>query len=147
MMKILKIGFIVSAFAMLLTNCKTAAQNTNIVSVSYTHTAGRGGRTFINATKDSLESNKTGGRFEDYPVFKKKIEQKDWDKIVSGINLSLLEKTQSGKRQGMYDGPEHIFRVTTTEKEYEVVNVPTDSEGYKQIENLKNNLEDLLKKY
>lgn len=147
MMKIIKIGVILSAISLFLLNCKTAAQSTNIISVSYTHTAGRGGRTFINATKDSLESNKTGGRFEDYPVFKKKIDQKDWKKITSEIDLSLLEKTQSGKRQGMYDGPEHIFVITTTEKEYEVVNVPTDSEGYKQIEKLKNNLENLLSKY
>ncbi|UQB68726.1 hypothetical protein [Epilithonimonas zeae] len=147
MMKIIKIGFILSALSLFLLNCKTAAQNTTITSVSYTHTAGRGGRTFINATKDSLESNKTGGRFEDYPVFKKKIDKKDWDKIVSDINISLLEKTQSGKARGYYDGPDHIYRITTTEKEYELINVPENSEGYKQIEKLKNNLDNLLKKY
>ncbi|OJX30920.1 MAG: hypothetical protein BGO86_01580 [Chryseobacterium sp. 36-9] len=147
MMKILKIGFILSVLAMLLINCKTSAQKTNITSVSYTHTAGRGGRSFINATKDSLESNKTGGRFEDYPVFKKKINQKDWDKIVADINISLLEKTKSGKARGHYDGPDDIFRITTTDKEYELINVPEGSEGYTQIQKLKNNLENLLKKY
>lgn len=147
MMKIIKIGFILSAFSLFLLNCKTVAQNTTITSVSYTHTAGRGGRTFINATKDSLESNKTGGRFEDYPVFKKKIDKKDWDKIVSDINISVLEKTESGKGRGYYDGPDHIYRITTTEKEYELINVPENSAGYKQIEKLKNNLDNLLKKY
>ena len=146
-MKILKIGVILSAAAMLLMNCKTAAQNSNITSVSYTHTAGRGGRSFISATRNSLESNKTGGRFEDFPIFKKKINQKDWDKIVSDINIPLLEKTESGKGRGYYDGPDNIFHIKTTEKEYELINVPADSEGYKQIETLKNNLENLLKKY
>ena len=146
-MKIIKIGFILSAISLFLLSCKTAAQNTNITSVSYTHTAGRGGRTFINATKDSLESNKTGGRFEDYPVFKKKIDKKDWDKIASDINISILEKTESGKARGYYDGPDHIFLIKTTDKEYELVNVPENSEGFKQIEKLKNNLENLLSKY
>ncbi len=147
MMKILKIGFVLSACAMLLLNCKTAAQKSTIKSVSFTHTAGRGGISFINATKDSLESNKRGGRFEDYPVFKKKIQQKDWDKIVSEINLSILDKTQSGKGKGMYDGPDDIFRIVTDKKEYEIINVPADSEGYKQLEKLKNNLNNLLSQY
>lgn len=146
-MKTIKIGFILSAFSLFLLSCKTAAQNTSITSVSYTHTAGRGGRTFINATKDSLESNKTGGRFEDYPVFKKKIDKKDWDKIVADINISVLEKTKSGEKRGYYDGPDHIYRITTKDKEYELTNVPENSEGYKQIEKLKNNLDNLLKKY
>lgn len=146
-MKLLKIGIAVSSVAMFLMSCKTVAQNTDITSVSYTHTAGRGGRTYINATKDSLESNKAGGRFEDFPVFKKKIDKKDWDKIVSDINISLLEKTKSGEKRGHYDGPDYIYRITTKDKEYELVNVPENSEGYQQIEKLKNNLDNLLKKY
>lgn len=146
-MKLLKIGIVASSVAMFLMSCKTVAQNTDITSVSYTHTAGRGGRTFINATKDSLESNKAGGRFEDYPVFKKKIDKKDWDKIVSDINISLLEKTKSGEKRGHYDGPDYIYRITTKDKEYELVNVPENSEGYQQIEKLKNNLDNLVKKY
>jgi hypothetical protein len=60
---------------------------------------------------------------------------------------SLLEKTKSGKARGHYDGPDDIFRITTTDKEYELINVSEGSEGYKQIETLKNNLENLLKKY
>lgn len=146
-MKLLKIGIAASSVAMFLMSCKTVAQNTDITSVSYTHTAGRGGRTFINATKDSLESNKAGGRFEDFPVFKKKIDKKDWDKIVSDINISLLEKTKSGEKRGHYDGPDYIYRIITKDKEYELVNVPENSEGYQQIEKLKNNLDNLLKKY
>lgn len=146
-MKLLKIGIAASSVAMFLMSCKTVAKNTDITSVSYTHTAGRGGRTYISATKDSLESNKAGGRFEDYPVFKKKIDKKDWDKIVSDINISLLAKTKSGEKRGHYDGPDDIYRITTKDKEYELVNVPENSEGYQQIEKLKNNLDNLLKKY
>lgn len=147
MMKILKIGFIVSAFAMLLISCKTAAQKTNILSISYTQTAGRGGRSFINATKDSIATNKAGGRFEDHPAFKKKIEQKDWNKIVSGIDISVLEKTKNGERRGHYDGPDEIFVITTTDKEYEVVNASEDVQNYRQLEQLKNNLNNLVSLY
>jgi hypothetical protein len=97
MMKILKIGFILSVLAMLLINCKTSAQKTNITSVSYTHTAGRGGRSFINATKDSLESNKTGGRFEDYPVFKRKSIKKIGTKSLQTSTFLFWKKPKAEK--------------------------------------------------
>lgn len=146
-MKIIKIGFILSAFSLLLLSCKTSAQNTSIESVSFTNTFGRGGRTFINATKDSLESSAQGGRTEEFPAFKKKINVKDWQKLVSGIDISVLEKTKSGEKRGHYDGPDQIFRIKTSTKEYEFYNVSQDSEGYKQLEKLKNNLENLLPQY
>lgn len=146
-MKIIKIGFILSAFSLFLLNCKTAAQNTTIESVSFTHTFGRGGRTFINASKDSIESSATGGRTQETPSFKKKINAKDWQKLVSGIDTSLLDKTKSGERRGHYDGPDQIFRIKTSNKEYEFYNVPEESEGYKQLEKLKTSLDNLRPQY
>ncbi|WP_379965055.1 hypothetical protein [Epilithonimonas sp. UC225_85] len=147
MMKIIKIGFMLSAFTLFLLSCKTTAQTTMINSISYTHTMGRGGSTFINATKDSLESSARGGRMTEFPNFKKKISFKDWQKLISGIDSSLLEKTQSGERRGVYDGPDEIFTIKTSEKEYEFYNVPTESAGYKQLEKLKTELNNLLPQY
>lgn len=148
MMKIIKIGFVLSALTMFLLSCKTTAQTTSsIKSVSYRHTMGRGGATFINASKDSLESSARGGRTEEFPNFKKKINTTDWTKLVSGIDISLLEKTQSGERRGHYDGPDQIFTIVTDSKEYEFYNVPADSPGYKQLEKLKTELNNLLPKY
>lgn len=147
MMKIIKIGFIVSAVAMLLINCKTAAQNSNIESVTLRNTFGRGGHTMITATKDSLSSSSAGGRVTDFPNFNKKINSKDWQKLVSGINISTLDKTKSGERRGHYDGPDQIFVIKTAEKEYEFYNVPEESEGYKQLEQLKTELDNILIQY
>ncbi len=50
MMKILKIGLLASAFAMLLISCKTVAQNSTIESITLRNTYGRGGFTSITAT-------------------------------------------------------------------------------------------------
>jgi hypothetical protein len=148
MMKILKIGFVLSAMTMVLLSCTTTAQTTSsIKSISYTHTFGRGGSTFITATKDSLESSARGGRTTEFPAIKKKINAADWQMLVSGINISVLDKTQSGEKRGHYDGPDQIFRIQTADKEYEIYNVPTESAGYKQLEKLKKDLENLLPKY
>ncbi len=147
-MKLLKIGFVLSAMTMVLLSCTTTAQTTSsIKSISYTHTFGRGGSTFITATKDSLESSARGGRTTEFPAIKKKINTADWQMLVSGINIAVLDKTQSGEKRGHYDGPDQIFRIQTADKEYEIYNVPTESAGYKQLEKLKKDLENLLPKY
>jgi len=147
-MKILKIGFVLSAMTMVLLSCTTTAQTTSTIkSISYTHTFGRGGSTFITATKDSLESSARGGRTTEFPAIKKKINTADWQMLVSGINIAVLDKTQSGEKRGHYDGPDQIFRIRTADKEYEIYNVPTESAGYKQLEKLKKDLENLLPKY
>ena len=146
-MKLLKIGFVLSAFSLLLLSCKTLAQNTKIQSVEYTNTYGKGGFSSINANKDSLEASAQGGRTADFPNFKKKINQKDWEKLISGIDISLLEKTQNGDRRGIFDGNDEIFRIVTTEKEYEIINASADSENYKQLEQLKTKLNNLLSQY
>ncbi len=147
-MKILKIGFVLSAMTMVLLSCTTTAQTTSTIkSISYTHTFGRGGSTFITATKDSLESSARGGRTTEFPAIKKKINTADWQMLVSGINIAVLDKTQSGEKRGHYDGPDQIFRIQTADKEYEIYNVPTESAGYKQLEKLKKDLENLLPKY
>jgi len=125
MMKIIKIGFVLSVLSLFLLSCKTTAQtNSSIKSISFTHTFGRGGTTSITATADSLESVARGGRTQQFPNISKKIIKKDWDKLVSGINLDVLDKTQSGERRGHYDGPDQIFRITTAEKEYESTMFP-----------------------
>lgn len=146
-MKLLKITFILSAFSLFLLSCKSIAQNMNIQSVSYTNTYGRGGATFITANKDSLESSSVGGRVTDFPNFKKKISQKDWESLISGIDLKVLEQTENGKRRGLYDGNDEIFRIITSEKEYEILNADKDSENYKQLEKLKTNLNNMVSRY
>ena len=146
-MKILKIGFILSALSLFLMNCKTVAQNTKIESITVRNTYGRGGFTSITANKDSLVSSAKGGRMTDFPNFSKKISAKDWQKLVSGIDLSVLEKTQSGERRGHYDGADQIFTIVTDSKEYELYNVPAESAGYKQLEKLKTDLNNLLPQY
>lgn len=149
MMKIIKIGFVLSAIALVMLSCKTTAQTTvtAIKSVEYTHTFGRGGATSIKATPDSLESVGRGGRTTEFPNIEKKIIKKDWQKLVSGIDVSVLDKTVSGPRRGVYDGPDHIFTIITKDKEYEIYNVPAESAGYKQLEKLKTELEKLLPQY
>lgn len=147
MMKIIKIGFILSAFTLFLLSCKTTAQTTKVESISIRNTYGRGGFTSIKANKDSLVSASAGGRMTDFPNFIKKINARDWEKLVSTIDLSLLEKTQSGERRGHYDGADQIFNIVTESKEYEFYNVPAESAGYKQLEKLKTELNNLLPQY
>ncbi|MDP9954575.1 hypothetical protein J2X97_000212 [Epilithonimonas hungarica] len=146
-MKILKIGLIASAFAMLLISCKTVAQSSQIESITFRNTYGRGGFTSITATKDSLIATSAGGRMTDYPNFNKKINSKDWEKLVSGLDISVIDKTQNGARRGVYDGHDEIFSIVTKDKEYEIFNASEDAQNYKQLEKLKTNLNNLLSQY
>ena len=148
----LKIVSLLPIIAFLIFSCNSAAQsdkksgqNSDISSISYRHTFGRGGATEITATKDSLISSSVGGRVKDVPNFKKKMNPDDWKKLVSGINISTLEKTESGKGRGHYDGPDEIFEIKTSEKEYKLVNVP-DSLQRKQLVSLKTLLQTLVSK-
>lgn len=146
-MKIIKIGFTLSVLSLILLSCKTVAQKSNIISMSYSHTAGRGGGMSITATKDSIEFSSFGRNFEELPNLIKKIDDKDWNQLISGINLSVLEKTQGSESRGVYDGPDAIFRIVTTEKEYELFNVLEGSLGYEQLYKLKTKLTNLTPKY
>ena len=146
MMKIIKIGFVLSALSLFLLSCKTTAQTTAIKSITFMHTFGRGGSTSITATPDSLESVARGGRTQEFPNVNKKISKEDWNKLVNGLDIKLLDQTQRGERRGHYDGPDQIFQMLTTEKEYEFYNVPAESAGYKQLEKLKTDLNNLLPK-
>ena len=100
----------------------------------------------VTADKDSLEYS-ARGRISEFPNFKKKINQKDWENLISGIDLKAIEQTKSGERRGLYDGSDEIFRIETSGKEYEIVNASDSSENYKQLEKLKINLNNLVSKY
>jgi len=147
MMKIVKTGLVLSILSLILLSCKTVAQKSNILSISYSHTAGRGGSMSITATKDSIEFTSFGRNFENTPNLTKKIDTKDWNQLVSGINLSVLEKTKTGDRRGIFDGSDAIFRVVTTDKEYELFNVPQESTGYDQLNKIRKALTNLTPKY
>ncbi|PZU90975.1 MAG: hypothetical protein DI529_01840 [Chryseobacterium sp.] len=147
MMKLFKTVLIASAFVTLLISCKTVAQNSTIESITFRNTYGRGGFTSVTATKDSLITSSAGGRMTDYPKFNKKINSKDWEKLVSGLDISVLDKTQNGARKGVYDGHDEIFSIVTKDKEYEIFNASEDTQNYKQLEKLKNNLNNLLSQY
>ena len=147
MTKILKIGLLASAFAMLLISCKTVAQNSTIESITLRNTYGRGGFTSITATKDSITTSSAGGRVADYPNFNKKLNSKDWEKLVSSLDISVLDKTQNGAKRGHYDGADERFTIKTLEKEYEFYNVAAEDAGYKQLQKLKTNLNNLLSQY
>lgn len=147
MMKLFKTVLIASAFVTLLISCKTVAQNSTIESITFRNTYGRGGFTSVTATKDSLITSSAGGRMTDYPKFNKKINSKDWEKLVSGLDISVLDKTKNGARKGVYDGHDEIFSVVTKDKEYEIFNASEDTQNYKQLEKLKTNLNNLLSQY
>lgn len=122
---------------------KKNADESPIVSVTYKHTAGRGGAEIIIATKDTLESSSVGGRFQDVPNFTRKMSTADWKTLTSLIDLKILEKAESGKGRGHYDGPDYIFTIATKDKEYKLINV-TDTEASAHLEAIKNHLQNMV---
>lgn len=114
----------------------TASKKSDIQSVSYSKTLGRGGFLKIEATKDSLISTKFGTSFNGIPEVKTKIKPEDWNKIVAAIDLEMVKKTKSGEGRGHYDGPDEIFEIGASDGKYTLMNV-ADSTQYQQLRNLK----------
>ncbi len=58
-------------------------------------------------------------------------------KTSSGLDISILDKTQNGARKGVYDGHYDIFSIVTKDKEDQIFNASEDAQNYKQLEKLK----------
>lgn len=103
---------------------KSTAKTTqsDVVSVSYKHTAGRGGFSNIVVTKDLVTSEAAGGMFSSYPKINRKTTTSEWNNLISSINVASLEKIKNGAPQGHYDGPDEFITVKTKTKEINILN-------------------------
>ena len=150
-LKLIKTLLLLSAFLFGMSSCTNSAPNTQevntvknsgseILSISTTRTAGRGGSTTISATPDSLIFEAGRVLLKEQPSFRKKMNSAAWTKLTSLVNTDTLAKTKSGEGRGHYDGPDFIVQIVTKDKEYNFVNVPESSEGYQQIVDLEGQL-------
>lgn len=153
-LKLIKTLLLLSAFFGM-SSCTNSAPKTQetstvknsageILFISMTRTAGRGGSTSISATPDSLIFEAGRVLLKEQPSFRKKMNSAAWAKLTSLINTDTLEKTKSGEGRGHYDGPDFIVQIVTKDKEYNFVNVPEKSEGYQQIVDLEGQLNSLV---
>lgn len=131
----------VNVFLICFVSCSTTMQtpksgNSEIKSVKVTNTFGRGGTTVMTATKDSLISENRSIASKEIPNFKRKIDPKNWNNLIDGIDLNLVEKTKSGESRMYYDGPDEIYEISTKDKTYTLVNV-ADPLQNKQLKDLK----------
>ena len=117
----------------------------DISSISMTRTAGRGGSTTMIATKDSLIFEPGRRMLEEKPGFRSKINKEDWNRLVSMIDLKVIDNAKNGEGQGHYDGPDFIVHVVTKEKDYNLLNVK-DSAGAKHLIEIENFLKTLIAK-
>lgn len=140
-------SLLITSVLLLLFSCKSIAQKTDITSIDYTETVGRGGRSSITVTADSISRHSLGGRYTDLADFSKKIDSKDWNSIFLGVDVSLLKTTESGKSRGAYDGNDTIITLKTNDNEYRIVNTPENNPGYKNLERLQSNIQNLVSKY
>ncbi|MGV8915734.1 MAG: hypothetical protein ACOH1X_09845 [Kaistella sp.] len=154
-LKIIRTLLLLSAFLFVMSSCTNSAPKTQetstvknsageILSISMTRTAGRGGSTRISATPDSLIFEAGRVLLKEQPSFRKKMNSAAWAKLTSLINTDTLEKTNSGEGRGHYDGPDFIVHIVTKDKEYNFVNVPEKSAGYQQIVDLEGQLNSLV---
>lgn len=106
------------------TKAKTTAKamQSDIVSVSYKHTVGRGGFSNIEITKDLVTTESAGGMFTNYPKVNRKTTVDEWNKLISLINIPTLENIKSGEGQGHYDGPDEFITIKTKTKEINILN-------------------------
>lgn len=135
-----------------ITSCNANAQKKKSTkedtkTLMFSFSAGRGGKVEIKATKDSIVTKSWGMLSEKYPKGSKKMNAADWKEITSILKYDDFLKLENGEERGLYDGPDDVLTMTSTnnEKEHKVINAK-NSVYTQSLEKLKNKLKTLVEK-
>ena len=128
-------------------SCNSRIKNSDIINVSLSNQAARGGFTTITVSQDSIIKIKSHRVFDNPIKTAHKLTKKDWNFVFSDIDIKLLESTESGKSKHSFDGSNLVTTIVTKDKEYHIVNTPEEAKGYHNLEKLQNNIKSLEEKY
>lgn len=150
-LKILFSIFLLSAFF----SCDTKKQkptvsyknHDEITFISVSHIGGTLGEyRIIKATKDSVfaEKGATGNRT--HQEWSSAITPDTWKLLISSINIEDLDHIKSSPSQQSVDGIDETFQIRTPKKAHIYVNSFADTAHYKQLQQLKEQLDKILPK-
>jgi hypothetical protein len=100
----------------------------------------------IKATKDSVFAEKGMTANQSHKAWSAAMNSDIWKKLVSTIHVTDLDHIKSSPSQQSVDGTDETFQIRTPKKSHIYVNAYADTLHYKQLQQLKEQLDKILPK-
>lgn len=125
-----------------------ASKNLNeITSIRISHIGGTLGEyKIVKVTKDSVFAEKGATANKTHQEWASAINPDTWKQLKSSINMKDLDHIKSSPSQQSVDGIDETFQIRTSKKIHIYVNSFADTEHYKQLQQFKEQLDQILPK-
>lgn len=100
----------------------------------------------IKATKDSIFAEKGMTANQTHKEWRSAISADTWKQLVASIKISDLDFIKSSLSRQSADGIDETFQIRTPKKSHIYVNAYTDTVHYRQLQQLKEQLDKILPK-
>lgn len=100
----------------------------------------------IKATKDSVFAEKGMTANQTHKTWGSAINSSTWKQLVSSVRIVDLDHIKSSPSQQSVDGTDETFQIRTPKKSHIYVNAYVDTLHYKQLQQLKEQLDKILPK-
>lgn len=118
-----------------------------ITFVSVSHIGGNlGSYRIIKATKDSVFAEKGMTANQTHKEWSSAINTETWKKLISPVNITDLDHIKSSPSQQSVNGIDETFQIRTPKKSHIYVNSYADTLHYRQLQQLKEQLDKILPK-
>lgn len=123
------------------------ASTHEITFIRLSHIGGTMGEyRIIKVTQDSVFAEKGATVNKTHQEWASAINIATWKQLISSINIKDLDKIKSSPSQQSVDGIDETFQIRTPKKAHFYVNSFADPEHYKQLQQLKEQLDKILPK-
>ncbi|MBP2619419.1 hypothetical protein [Chryseobacterium jejuense] len=124
-----------------------SASTNEITFIRLSHIGGTMGEyRIIKVTKDSVFAEKGATANKTHQKWASAINMDTWKQLISPINIKDLDKIKSSPSQQSVDGIDETFQIRTPKKAHFYVNSFADPEHYKQLQQFKEQLDNILPK-
>jgi protein gp37 len=100
----------------------------------------------IKITKDSIHAEKGIAARKIHQQWHAEIDDNTWKKLVSTIDIKTLNTIKSSPSAQSVDGIDETFQIRTPKKSHVYVNSHVDTVHYRQLQNLKDQIQQILPK-
>ncbi|AZB34021.1 hypothetical protein [Chryseobacterium bernardetii] len=139
--------FLLSAFFSCDSKKSKQPSKNEITFIRLSHIGGTLGEyRIIKATKDSVFAERGATASKTHQEWASAINKDTWNLLISSINVKDLDKIKSSPSQQSVDGIDETFQIRTSKKNHFFVNSFADPEHYKQLQQLKEQLDKILPK-
>ena len=125
----------------------TSKNSNEITLIRLSHIGGTMGEyRIIKVTKDYIFAEKGATANKTHQEWASAISIDTWKQLISSINVKDLDYIKSSPSQQSVDGIDETFQIRTAKKAHFYVNSFADPEHYKQLQLLKEQLDNILPK-